>query len=366
MANLRSLGLFGFVLFLALMPICRGADAPATEADPLKDKGLVKAGTTYVLPTEQELADEMKTLRKLKLKLDQDGKQRALLEAKLKRVKDIMSSLDHQRRNEYEKYLKLNDQTQKNAAIAQINILDSNLKDGNDARQELEKNLNGLGAEEKTQFINSVIDLGTKVDQAQDQYKDITADPDIKHTVDTINQSGKAKVKLGPSPEFIANAKVLGTWRTSVSSDSVDTKNDNNVPIVEVTLNGSVTRDMVVDSGASIVCLTADLAKQLNMIPTEKDQTIQFKMADGKEVDAKLMSLKSVRVGQFTVTDVECAVLPATLVAAEPLLGGTFLNNFVFKLDPTARKLHLAVVAGNSRVSTAGGPKSAKKSPGDK
>lgn len=56
------------------------------------------------------------------------------------------------------------------------------------------------------------------------------------------------------------------------------------------------------------------------------------------------------------------AVLPSSLVAAEPLLGGTFLNNFVFKIDPKAGELHLAVIAGNSKVTTAGGAKDPKDS----
>ncbi|HZK80994.1 MAG TPA: retropepsin-like aspartic protease, partial [Humisphaera sp.] len=336
MAQLRSIGMFGLVLSLVLLPVCRAADAPAADADSLKDKGLVKAGQTYVLPTEQELADEMKNLRKLKLKLDQDGKKRKELEAKLLIYKNGISNLDHQRRTLYEQYLKLTDVTQKNQTVVQVNILDSKLQEANGVREDLEKNLNGLGAEEKTQFINSVIDLGMKVDKTQDQYKDLNADPDVKHTIETMNQPGKPRMKLGPSPEFVANMAALKRWRGDVSSDIIEIKNDNNRLVVEVTFNGTLTRDMILDSGASIVSLTADLAKQLNMIPTEKDQTIHIVMADGKQVDAKLMTLKSVRVGQFTVVDVECAVLPASLVAAEPLLGMTYLNNFVFKIDPKA------------------------------
>ena len=209
-----------------------------------------------------------------------------------------------------------------------------------------------------------MIDLGMKVDKTQDQYKDLNADPDVKHTIETMNQPGKPRMKLGPSPEFVANMAALKKWRGDVSSDIIEIKNDNNRLVVEVTFNGTLTRDMVLDSGASIVSLTADLAKQLNMVPTEKDQTIHIVMADGKQVDAKLMTLKSVRVGQFTVVDVECAVLPASLVAAEPLLGMTYLNNFVFKIDPKAKELHLAVIAGNTKVTTVGGGD--KKKPGAK
>lgn len=344
----RYLGVLGFVASLVIAPVCR-----ADDADALKSKDLTKTGTTYVLSAEQELADGMKDLRKLKSKLDIQSRQRKELEAKLRIYKDGISGLDHQYRKLNDELPTLHDNSQKNDCIAKINAIVSRLKEANDVREDLEKQLHGLGAEENQQFINSVIDLGVKVDKAADQYKELADDPDVKQALEMLNQPGKPKVKLGPSPEFVTNSNLLKRWRGNVSSDTIVVKTDSNVPVVEVTLNGTVVREMVVDSGASMVCLTADLAKQLNMNPTDKDETIMFTQADGKRVEAKKMTLKSVRVGQFTVVDVECAVLPATLVAAEPLLGGTFLNNFVYKLDAKAGEMKLAVIAGNPKVTTA-------------
>jgi predicted aspartyl protease len=80
------------------------------------------------------------------------------------------------------------------------------------------------------------------------------------------------------------------------------------------------------------------------MVPGPADPTIQLTMADGKVVEGKYMVLKSVKVGQFTVHDVDCVVLPKSLVAADPLLGGSFLNNFIVKIDPVAKELHLAAI----------------------
>ena len=101
-----------------------------------------------------------------------------------------------------------------------------------------------------------------------------------------------------------------------------------------------------------MVCLTAALAEQLKMVPSDKDETLTMRIADGNLIQAKHMVIKSVRVGQFTVTDVDCAVLPKDLVSAEALLGGTFLNNFIFKIDPKAGEMHLSVIAGNPKVTT--------------
>jgi hypothetical protein len=44
------------------------------------------------------------------------------------------------------------------------------------------------------------------------------------------------------------------------------------------------------------------------------------------------------------VEKVDCAVLPANALAAEPLLGGTFLNNYIYKLDTDGGKLYLAQI----------------------
>jgi clan AA aspartic protease (TIGR02281 family) len=129
-----------------------------------------------------------------------------------------------------------------------------------------------------------------------------------------------------------------------VTSAVVKVENEGNVPHVDVTLNGTLTRSMVLDSGASFVALTADTAKQIGLVPGPNDIKIKLTLADGKVVEAHQMMLKSVRVGSFIVDNVECAVMPASLIAADNLLGGTFLRNFVYKLDPVAGELHMSQV----------------------
>ena len=140
---------------------------------------------------------------------------------------------------------------------------------------------------------------------------------------------------------------------------SVPVKMDSGVPTVEVTLNGKVTRTMTVDSGSSLVCIPADLAKDLALVPGPNDPEIIMQLADGKSHKARQMSLASVRVGTFTVENVDCAVLEADLISAEPLLGGTFLQNFIYKLDPKAGELHLARIGGDAKgtVNNVGKPK---------
>ena len=58
------------------------------------------------------------------------------------------------------------------------------------------------------------------------------------------------------------------------------------------------------------------------------------------------MKLPTVRVGKFTVDNVECAVLGEDATAAEPLLGMSFLEHFKFEVDAAAKKLTMVKVAG--------------------
>ena len=72
-----------------------------------------------------------------------------------------------------------------------------------------------------------------------------------------------------------------------------------------------------------------------------------MQLADGREIEGRLMKLTSVRVGKFTVENVECAVLAPEATMAEPLLGMSFLENFKFEIDAAAKKLNMIKVSGS-------------------
>ena len=56
-------------------------------------------------------------------------------------------------------------------------------------------------------------------------------------------------------------------------------------------------------------------------------------LADGRKVPAMMIKLDSVKVGKFTVQDVECCVLGPDAIDAPALLGMSFLGQFKFELD---------------------------------
>jgi aspartyl protease family protein len=61
------------------------------------------------------------------------------------------------------------------------------------------------------------------------------------------------------------------------------------------------------------------------------------------------MTLPSVRVGKFSLENVECAVLGPEATRAEALLGMSFLGAFQFEIDSAAKKLTMVKVQGEGK-----------------
>lgn len=329
---------------LAFSFIASAADDKAPE-EVLKEKGLSKVGITYLLEGDAKLADTMRQFRLAKKTMDDDTRKRIDLENKVKIAKNAYAQWDYEYRQLNEKLGTEKDAFRHNQIIGQINSLVSKMKEAVEYKDAREDDLKKLGQSRDT-YINLAIETATQLEELQKQYEALAADADVKAAITKINDKAKPKVKLGPSADFATNLAFVKRERGQINSAIVKINTEGRVPHVDVTINGKVTRSMVLDSGASFVCLTADMAKALDMKPGPKDPTLKLTLADGKVVDAKQMILKSVRVGQFTVENVECAVMPESLIAAENLLGGSFLRNFVYKLDPEAGELHLAQVGG--------------------
>ena len=83
-------------------------------------------------------------------------------------------------------------------------------------------------------------------------------------------------------------------------------------------------------------------------------------MADGNIIEGREMTIKTVRVGRFTLEEVRCVVLNKGLPNPPLILGGSFLNHFIVRLDPGSRELHLTEIKDEGQVKAApAGPKAA-------
>jgi aspartyl protease family protein len=118
---------------------------------------------------------------------------------------------------------------------------------------------------------------------------------------------------------------------------------------VEVVVNGEPLQ-MLLDTGASHVTLPFEVARKLKLEPGENDPTVQMRLANGAIIEGKLMTLKSVRVGRFTVTNVSCVVLQEGLSDPPTILGTSFLSHFVVKLSQSARELYLTELGDGGKT----------------
>ena len=97
----------------------------------------------------------------------------------------------------------------------------------------------------------------------------------------------------------------------------------------------------MVDSGATLISLPHKVAVEFDLEPGPSAPTLTLQLANGAEIPAKLVTISEVRVGKFTVKDVECAVLGPEATDAEPLLGMSFLGVFKFEINAQAGTLNM-------------------------
>lgn len=98
-------------------------------------------------------------------------------------------------------------------------------------------------------------------------------------------------------------------------------------PIIEVTFNGSVRFDMILDTGAAITCLTQQMAHLLNVIPTG---TRHFRVADGRVVEKPVGCVNSIAVGSAKSGELQVSIAPPDM--PEGLLGQNYLWRYDIRI----------------------------------
>jgi clan AA aspartic protease (TIGR02281 family) len=114
--------------------------------------------------------------------------------------------------------------------------------------------------------------------------------------------------------------------------------------MLPVLLNNKVEAKLVLDTGASTVMLRKDIAKKLGIdTGTDLEPYAKVSLADGKQVNVKLVILKSVKVQGVEANDVEAVILSeeGNIGFGDGLLGMSFLKKFNFKIDQKNKKLIL-------------------------
>jgi len=214
------------------------------------------------------------------------------------------------------------------------------------------KMLRGKANEAREAYVQLVLDMRAEVNGIDSNIQNLESDVETKNAIDTISSARGVTIKLARSIPLENSIKQLKKLEEAISSDEIPLRNDgSNTLTASVVINGKHTIDMCVDSGASLICLPAIVAAQLGIQPNASDPEITLELANGSRVLAKKTIIGSVRIGKFTVQNVECAVLGPEAFAATPLLGMSYLQNFQIKINPERPSITLVQVDGDSNES---------------
>lgn len=107
--------------------------------------------------------------------------------------------------------------------------------------------------------------------------------------------------------------------------------------LVDVRLNDEVVAPFYVDSGCSGISLTREVATQLGL-DRQPARGVQATQTANGLIQLARVELDSVALGSARVVGVEATVNPHLPVG---LLGGAFLNHFVYSVDPASGLLIL-------------------------
>jgi clan AA aspartic protease (TIGR02281 family) len=129
-----------------------------------------------------------------------------------------------------------------------------------------------------------------------------------------------------------ANVQAPTDVQTSLPSSPriiIQLKNDGGIFVVPVEINGAITLDFVIDSGASDVSIPADVVSTLIRTGTIRQSDFigqqTYVLADGSKVPSDVFTIRSLKVGNHVVDNVRASIAPAT---ANLLLGQSFLQHF--------------------------------------
>jgi aspartyl protease family protein len=357
--------------------IAAGAAAADSPEELLKARGLKRVGSTYILASESDVQKKTTELRALYNQLglaarrqaeaeqqveDQKGMMRQMLERRVF-LNDQITLLDQQLRNigspapgnVYGIAARNELVSQRNAVVTEYNGLGDRirqLQQGELADPKLQDQFLAEVSRRREGFMQGVLDLRQLVDAATKSYAELASDAAVKEALETLGRNAKTKPKLAPSTQFASHVKLLERIEKSVMTDSVDLRKQGGVFWVDATFNGKVVKPMVFDTGAGLTTIPARLADEIGLKPSPSDPVVHCETADGTVVEARRMTIPSLRIGRFQVNSVDCAVMPASKGDVSPLLGQSFHRHFTYKFTPESGHLIMSRVEGLEPTAT--------------
>lgn len=329
------LGRPSFLTFLLILT----ATSPgfADESDDVKrklfDAGVRVSSAGATLSAESELSRGLRDEKKLRRNIVSAQKRyedhkhsMGLLDIQIAKLNQQLTGLNSQLAN-------VSDVVTNNRLVGAINTLEARLRLLYQQKEKLSKSESDVHAnisKARDAFVAQVLTMREIADNLIREYQ--RPDRTTSSLLRQYNQLNNSNVSLEPTSVFEANLRKLGELESEVLTEEIPLRRDRNTYWAGVKIGDEVV-DMIVDSGASLISLPYEDALKLGLKPEDDDPEILLSLADGSLVTARKMTIDLVRLGPFTAKNVDCVVMEAKAVNAEPLLGMSFLSNFKFELD---------------------------------
>lgn len=327
----------------------QGDSAKAKET--LEGKGLKVLPSGLKLAEEEKLSAGLKGITKARTDMTKSAQQLALLEqqadANRKNITGLIAL--NVQLNARLTMVADNDVSTNNKLVGAIQANESQVDLLNQANEKLVEQIRtarGSANETREAYVGQILELRKLADSVSSSYTKLATDADVRAAIASLNAATGKTYTATPSRDFLSSERKLVQLEDTVLSESIPLRRNGGgdslwVPVV---INGKHTKEMVVDSGSSMICMPRAIAKECGIEVGSQHQEITLVLADGSRIQAHEVPLDSVRVGKFTVENVVCAVLGPEATEAEALLGMSFLGQFKWELDSETATLKMVKV----------------------
>lgn len=320
---------------------------PADAKAALEKAGLKVTRGRLSLPEGDELERSVRELAKQKKAMMAADREVYIAQRDADEVQEQINELKRQHTDLSAQLARVVDTLSNNRIVGALNVIAGQIEELVEQRSERDDRLNEARkktAEIRDDYVQEITSIPAKADAIARKWRELAADAAVRDAVDAVNRATGKKFGLEPPASYATCLKKFKKLEEAVSSEAIKLDNESNSLWVDVTINGKHKQRLIVDSGATIISLPDKMAREMGIESDEDGEPVEVGLADGRKVPGTRIKLDSVRVGKFTVEDVECCILGPDAPDAPALLGMSFLGQFKFEVDAQQRELKLVQV----------------------
>ena len=236
-----------------------------------------------------------------------------------------------------------------NRLVGLINANRAKLKLVREQGDQRKKHADGKRSElsdAEAHYAEKVIELRSLFQKNLDEVGQTLTKSDVQTAIGVMARNFEVPKEQTAYQVLLTLDKKIKKIEEAIFREAIPMRVEQGSLYVEVVIGNKVV-PMVVDSGATLISLPAKTAADLGILVPSDAPRIRLVMANGDSIGGRRVTLKRVRVGNFEATDVEAAVLERSAINAEPLLGMSYLSNFKFEIDASARQLKMLRISAD-------------------